>query len=1722
MSMRGNALAVIFVTIVFAVFFVLTLVGWRRYLWAAERVPQADTSRYSLTDVFGDRHLVNAPHQEGIEWLTEVFSRSAEKFPDLTALQIPHTGESLTFAELDARAENVAAALFPFLTGPDQVVAVAMSQDNWQIVASHLGILKAGGTAMFLDTSLPDAVITHMLNDAQPVVILTRGQDKFRHLPTLDVLTLPARMPRREPPPWLDDPTQRLAAIFYTSGTTGMPKGVECPHAGYANLALSYADYFDLLPGMDATSLTSSLGYDGSISEMYSAWVSGCAVVMLTKEQIRSGPDLIPVLREAEVTVLFCPPVLLTTLTPTPEVDLPYPLCRYIVPAGEAFPNALVEPWTRGRRQIINTYGPTEASTDTSRQSLRPGEPITIGSPFPNVSYVILEVDGPRPLSHGEVGELCIGGVHVARGYRNLPEQTAQKFITHPAFGRLYRTGDRCKIDIQTQRVHFLGRIDTQLKVRGHRVEVQAVEDLLQTQFSEIEAAVLDYQNETLVAFVAAPSVCEEITAVAPAPAQWATRVTATLARQLPAPSVPTSIFLVEKFVMQPVSGKIDRKCLPKLSHLLSNAAPEAEHTRIDTPAGARDAGERQGEGQITPTDADAGMDPESEEVLTICRAVFETPLGLDDGFAQSGGHSILIARLAQQLHAAGWAVPVRALLGNCNTARKVARHPRALQQACRAFSPLKESAAAPVKSGENGAGHAAAAAEVLSIEYFTTLQVLFATLLYSPGLVAFLIALSFVDVGTFFTTASLWSFIVAGFFLYLLSLVTPFASLLWAMMIKLFMGGDIHKNNVSPGAYPKWSRMHLRIWCIGRLENMVLLTLRMMYRSAPLMAFVLRRLGAKVGNNLQCAHDAELSGPLDLISIDDDVAIQTGAYIQATRWSGQCLHVGPVRLESGCKIGMRAAVANNVTVGRGSWITPFTPILASVGSHEMWEGAPARLGGRCTELKRTASACEYASPIWMLETLNILMQIFISFWLIVVPTGAIFWFATGLIPAGDAELSGEYFRVTPLFEIVWHLTLYAFITTGVTVVVTSLLGCLFIRCTAASPGLYPSRGLTGALLMYRMHMMNRIQRQWTWTVTGQYLRALAGMRFPRVGASECDLMFNLVPEVAAADSQVFWSNGCFTNMLDYGAEHSKLRQLDMPRNFFSGNNCVAEHGHFPSNFLLGVSTPGSDIQFRRQMRSRLGEPTTVAGNPAVKFASASFEAENETHRLPDFPLFLTRIFMFDFLGIGILPIAEGLIFTILYICLLRLGGQPFAGALVALVLTQVNLVLLCVGIKKLLVGSEWGTDDSTPFWSWRHFAYFFAQDCFFVWCRAPLWFCAGTVLSNSILRWMGCRIGHRTIVTRPMQCSDWNAVSFGDDCALDGFLQFHSFENMTLKVKRTHIQNGCAVAFGATVMGGAVIERDTTLLPLSLVLKEMNLPSATYEGSPAEPVSAASLGAVVDGAPRVTHPPRAVDNTDWLKTAAIILVAVDHFGHFFMEDDRWWAVFGRLAAPTFFFLMGYAQTRTIPRYWIWLGVILTLLNSWNADWTWVAPNILLSLVLIRMARPYAQILVQRYGWAALALLVCALLVALAPAANIVDYGAEGWLWALFGLCQRRYVDGKSAAGEGSGARGSSWSAQAMTQNAMRLTACFVAAVVYVWQEQKEFSFPAIHLAVVILGVGVLSLTLCLFRRGPSSVQPPRPIADVLRFIGRHTLEIYALQLAGSELMVKLLPDLAP
>jgi hypothetical protein len=266
------------------------------------------------------------------------------------------------------------------------------------------------------------------------------------------------------------------------------------------------------------------------------------------------------------------------------------------------------------------------------------------------------------------------------------------------------------------------------------------------------------------------------------------------------------------------------------------------------------------------------------------------------------------------------------------------------------------------------------------------------------------------------------------------------------------------------------------------------------------------------------------------------------------------------------------------------------------------------------------------------------------------------------------------------------------------------------------------------------------------------------------------------------------------------------------------------------------------------------------------------------------------------------------------------------------------------------------------------------------------------------------------------------------------------------------------------------------------------------------------------------------VDGTDWLKAGAILLVSAGHFGQFFMEDDTWWSAIGCLAAPVFFFLIGFAQTRTVPLRWMGLGVLLTLLASWNAGWRWEAPNILLSFALIRWARPLVQALLRRSGWGGSALLVLALVAMLPMAEWVVEYGSEGWLWALFGLFQRAHVDGTAGAGAEDGAVGDPSRVDGLARCAgpMRLVSALVAAIVFLWQEDRLYSFSSAQFATLALGLGLLCAGLCRFRRGPSRVQPPEPVAGALRFVGRHTLEIYAIQLAASELIVKLVPGLAP
>jgi len=1401
----------------------LTAAAWWRYrsVARATRAEPGETCPFSLTDRFSDHHLVNAPHQRGVRWLPEVFSRSAARFPNHPAVEVPGRGERLTYAELDQAAERIATAVAGFLSGPDQVVAVAMPQDSSHIVAAHLGVLRAGGVMLFLDAAAPEPLIEHMLADADPVLVLTRGQASFRGLPTVDLNRLPEQAEPRQPPAWWDDPATRLAALFYTSGTTGRPKGVECPHAGYVNLALSYADTFDLVPGFDATTLTSSLGYDGSISELYSAWVSGCTVVLLTKEEVRSGPDLVPILAAAEVTVLFCPPVLLTTLTAQPEIDLPYPLCRFIVPAGEAFPAALVEPWTRGRRQIFNTYGPTEASTDTSRQSLRPDQPVTIGGPFPNVTYVILEEGGSRELPHGETGELCIGGVQLARGYRNLPEQTAEKFFEHARFGRLYRTGDRCWIDVARQQVHFLGRVDAQLKVRGHRVEIQPVEDLLQTRFTEIESAVLDYQDGELIAFVVASGpAAGQLPAdreVVAAPAAWAAPLLAELAAELAEPSVPSRLFLVRRFPLKPLSGKIDRGALPRISRLTGEPPPAEPE-----PAGDAAAGPASDEGHA------AAATPEAGPALAICRAVLGPRLGWQDRFLDHGGHSIAIARLAQQLQAAGFVVSVRELLSTVATPAAVAARPR---------QPRSVSVEPAEQQGPTAAsGPDEAAARRLSPVAFTLLQVGLLGLLYLPALTALILLVTMGRLDRLASEAGLLGFLAAGIAVAAAALLLPFGALAWVGLLAAAMGPCWR--NAAAGVYPKWSWMHLRVWWLGRRQQLVLQPLSTSFRWPLLMAAVLRRLGAQVGGNLQAAADAEFYGPLSLLEIGEGVAIQTGGCIATCRWVGQELHLGPVRLGDGCVVGMRAGVAAGTTVGQGSWITPLSAALEPTGTAALLEGGAGRPQGRVVQLRRPTRVYPPVPPTAGREAAGVMLQLALELVLVVLPAATIAW-AGASLPLGGATARGQRLSDLPPGPLLGWLAVYAVVTTWLGVVLTSLIGCLFLRLTRRGPGLLPLGGLAASLLFYRQRKLNQIQRIWSWSITGQYLRALAGLRLDRVGASECDVMFNLVPEMVRTGAEAFWSHGCYTSVLSHDAKHARLGQADLPGDVLVGNNAVVEPGQLPSRLLVGVSTPASDIRFRRQLRTRPGRPLTIAGNPPLVFAPADTAPPGAGDQLPGFGLFLTRVALNDVLRVSLLPIAEVLVYTLLVISLVSIGSQPAVAAGLSLVLTEAALVGLAVATKALLVGGSWGRNDSTPFWSLRHFCYFFAQDCFFVWCRRPLRATAGTLLANPILRRLGCRVGRRSLFSSPLQAFDFNAVSLGDDCLVSGILQLHSFEDMQLKVKRFQLGNGSAVNVGATIMGGAEIAGGSTIDAHGLVLKDMVLSKGHYRGSPVEEIAA-------------------------------------------------------------------------------------------------------------------------------------------------------------------------------------------------------------------------------------------------------------------------------------------
>jgi len=522
-----------------------------------------------------------------------VGERTAER-PDAIALE---DGEKrLTYAELGAAAGAIAAGLVAAGVRPEDVVAVCLPR-SWRAVCAYLGAVRAGAGYMPLNPAHPRRRRERLVELAAARVLVGDGSEGS--LDVGDLLATTAAEAPPEPPGG-----DRLACILFTSGSTGTPKAVEITHVGLVNLLRGPSD---LLPtAEDAVLHKALLDFDGSILEIWSALLNGARLVVSPPGD--PNPVTIgQVIVKHEVTMAVFPPGLLAEMAQAALPSLGG--LRVLVSGGDVLPTALAEelraasPHTR----LVNIYGPTETTIFACAYELS-GEvdgTVPIGQPPPGYALHVLDEDG-KPVADGEPGELWIGGVGVARGYRNDPERTAERFHPDPFDGgRMYRSGDLVRWREDGQLL-FLGRVDDQVKLAGHRVEPGEIERALAAQPEVREAAVAvreDVPGHKRVIGYAVPRQGAELD-----PAELRSR----LEEELPKFMVPAAIVPIES-MPQTERGKVDRKALP---------APPRDPERET-------------------------LDPRLEPVAAALAEVLQLQsVGPDEDFFALGGTSLLALRL--------------------------------------------------------------------------------------------------------------------------------------------------------------------------------------------------------------------------------------------------------------------------------------------------------------------------------------------------------------------------------------------------------------------------------------------------------------------------------------------------------------------------------------------------------------------------------------------------------------------------------------------------------------------------------------------------------------------------------------------------------------------------------------------------------------------------------------------------------------------------------------------------------------------------------------------------------------------------------------------------------------------------------------------------------------------------------------------------------------------
>ncbi|MFI1741190.1 non-ribosomal peptide synthase/polyketide synthase [Streptomyces sioyaensis] len=541
--------------------------------------------------------------------LAALVEAAVDRWPEAPAVRGPEG--TLSFAQLEARANRLAHRLLARGTGPGDLVALVLPRSAEMVVA-QLATAKAGAAYLPVDPGYPQERIALMLRDAAPAVTLDAAE--IRDLLDAEDDSAPGHRPTdrdRVRPLDLDDP----AYVIYTSGSTGTPKGVVVTHRGLAGFAAAEADHYQVRPG-DRVLAFATPSFDASVLELCMSLPAGACLVVPPPGPLL-GAHLAAVLREERITHTLLPPAALGTVPPDTPGTLPD--LRTLIVGADACGAELVGRWAPHHR-MINSYGPTETTVvATWSGPLRPdGSAPPIGRPLPATGVYVLD-ERLRPVADGVPGELWISGASLARGYLNRPGLTATRFTADP-YGppgtRMYRTGDRVRRDARGE-LHHLGRTDHQIKLRGHRIEAGEVEAALTRHPAVLDAVVTVREDEPGL-----PRLVAHLLAAPGAAAPAGPELRAFAARTLPGPMVPSAFVVLERFPLTE-NGKTDRAALP---------------------APGRDAGE--------PARRVAPRTPTEELLADIWSTALETTVGVEDDFFARGGdslRSLLIASRANE-----------------------------------------------------------------------------------------------------------------------------------------------------------------------------------------------------------------------------------------------------------------------------------------------------------------------------------------------------------------------------------------------------------------------------------------------------------------------------------------------------------------------------------------------------------------------------------------------------------------------------------------------------------------------------------------------------------------------------------------------------------------------------------------------------------------------------------------------------------------------------------------------------------------------------------------------------------------------------------------------------------------------------------------------------------------------------------------------------------------